>query len=458
MINIDANILQRLYIAYFGRPGDPQGINYWLSESRKGITIKDISDELSKQNEYTKNIVDDQSWEYQINKLYLNLFGRVADFESLHYWLLMIKEKNYKISDIAYNILYEFNDSTSAESEYLAKDIKVLGNKIFASELFTEQISKNILLINLYQPESLSPWISGTVFSKVEVFLDHVIEQKISRDDINSFICSLSTNNIQFFSKPAIEMKNISLHIPVYCSESRSLAKRFTKKFINITGGELSESKTGTSIIALNKINLTIMHGERIALIGHNGSGKSSFLRLISGIYLPTNGKLNISMNVYPMLQKTFLTSTELTGIDACKAHYLLWKHSLDGFDDFLNDITDFSGLGEYIALPLKTYSEGMNARLIFSILTSSPHDCLAIDEGFGTGDADFFERAELRMKKFMDSAATIFLASHSEELLQQFCMRGLVFSHGSIVYDGPLDSALNYYHTHDYYHGNVIG
>ena len=458
MININKNALQRLYIAYFGRPGDPQGINYWLSESRKGITIKDISYELSKQNEYVVTILNDKSWEFQINKLYLNLFGREADFESLNYWLLMIKENKYKISDIAYNILYELNDSTSFQCKYLLKDIKVLENKTFAAELFTEQISENILLINLYQPKSLSPWISGTVFSKVEVFFNNVIEKKISLDDINSFICSLSDTNIHFFSKPAIEMKNISLDIPVYCSESRSLAKRFTNKFINITGGELSESKTGTSIIALNKINLTIRHGERIALIGHNGSGKSSFLRLISGIYLPTNGKLNISMNVYPMLQKTFLTSPELTGIDACKAHYLLWKHSLNGFDDFLNEIINFSGLGEYIALPIKTYSEGMNARLIFSILTSSPHDCLAIDEGFGTGDADFFERAEMRMKKFMDSAATIFLASHSEALLKQFCIRGLVFSHGSIVYDGPLDSALNYYHTNDYYQSNVIG
>jgi len=113
--------------------------------------------------------------------------------------------------------------------------------------------------------------------------------------------------------------------------------------------------------------------------------------------------------------------------------------------------------LGSYISLPIKTYSEGMSARLIFSILTSSPHDCLAIDEGFGTGDSDFTDRAEERMKKFMDSAATLFLASHSEELLKQFCNRGIVFSHGSIVYDGPLDAALNYYHTHDYYSKNVI-
>jgi len=221
---------------------------------------------------------------------------------------------------------------------------------------------------------------------------------------------------------------------------------------INITGGTLDQSKNRTNIIALNNINLTIMKGERVGLIGHNGSGKTSFLRLISGIYLPTNGTINVLVDVYPMLQKSFLTSNELSGIEAAKAHYLLVNSNLNGFNEYLHEIIDFSGLGDYISLPVKTYSEGMSARLIFSLLTSCKHDCLAIDEGFGTGDAEFFERAEKRLKSFIDSAGTLFLASHSEELLRQFCTRGIVFNHGSIVYDGHLDEALNYYHASDYY------
>ena len=128
-----------------------------------------------------------------------------------------------------------------------------------------------------------------------------------------------------------------------------------------------------------------------------------------------------MDVDVYPMLQKSFLTSTDLSGVDASKAHYLLMKRSLIGFEEFLQDIIEFSGLGEFISLPIKTYSEGMSARLIFSILTSIPHECLAIDEGFGTGDADFFERAQKRMTSFMNSSGTLFLASHSEDLLKQF-------------------------------------
>ena len=129
-------------------------------------------------------------------------------------------------------------------------------------------------------------------------------------------------------TQPVIEIENTSLSIPIYALENRSLTKRLAKSVTNLAGGKLDRSKFGTKVIALNKINLTIMKGERVALIGHNGSGKSSFLRLISGIYLPTSGNIKISVDVYPMLQKTFLTSSELSGIEACKAHYLFNHHS----------------------------------------------------------------------------------------------------------------------------------
>ena len=458
MIKKDSTALQKYYLAYFGRPGDPSGINYWLLQLNKVLTLREISNQLSIQEEYKSYVPIDKTVEFRINKLYLNLFARKADFKSLNYWLKMVEEKNYSIAEIVYNLLFQENHSDISNIDQLATDLKVLENKVSAAQLFTKQISKNFALVNLYQPKSIDPWMTGEQLMKTSSFFNNIQYKNVSSDEIHLLIQSLSKKRINIPSQPAIEIKNVSLLIPVVSSDNRSLAKKVTKKVINITGGKLSKSKSGTNIIALNNINLTIMNGERVALIGHNGSGKTSFLRLISGIYTSTYGEMKVSVNVYPMLQKTFLTSSELTGIDACKAHYLLRKHSLNGFNNFLNEIVDFSGLGSYISLPIKTYSEGMAARLIFSILTSSPHECLAIDEGFGTGDADFFERAETRMKKFMDSAATLFLASHSEELLKQFCVRGLVFNHGSIVYDGTLDAALNYYHTHDYSKKNVVG
>ena len=456
MINIESNNLQKFYLAYFGRPGDPSGINYWLSRINGSYSLIEISNQLSKQEEYLKYIANDKSIESQINKVYLNLFNRKSDFDGLNYWLSMVENQEYKISDIVHNLLFLQDKPYSIDSEQTQIDNQILKNKISAAEIFTQQISKSITLINLYQPESLSPWISGDSLIMVKNFLSNIDFQKVSVEDINNLINSVSGSSIEILTQPAIEMKDISLAIPIPLIENRSITKKLAKKVINIAGGELSESKNGTNVIALNNVNLTIMKGERVGLVGHNGSGKSSFLRLISSIYLPTRGDIKISVDVYPMLQKTFLTSTELSGVDACKAHYLLQNNNLIGFESFLNEIIEFSGLGSYISLPVKTYSDGMSARLIFSILTSCAHDCLAIDEGFGTGDADFCDRAEKRMAKFMDSATTLFLASHSEELLKQFCERGIVFSHGSIVYDGPLDAALNYYRTHDYYRENV--
>ena len=95
----------------------------------------------------------------------------------------------------------------------------------------------------------------------------------------------------------------------------------------------------------------------------------------------------------------------------------------------------------------MKTYSQGMVARLIFSVLTATNHDCLAMDEGFGAGDSSFYEKAQERLDTFLASAGTLFLASHSDNLLRRFCRRGFVFREGKIVFDGSLEAALSYYH-----------
>ncbi len=447
MIKVGSDDLQKLYIAYFGRPGDPSGLNFWLSYFNKSLNLREISNHLSIQDEYVY-YMRNKSIQFQINQLYLNLFNRKVDFENLNYWLRMVDNENWIISDIVYQLLYSQDQLDLIDLVLTNEDINVLTNKILAAELFTNQIRKSIFLNKLYQPDSISPWVAGDALVKASKFLSNVNRQEVSINEVNNIINSFSEIPVEMLTQPAIEIQDLSLAIPIYYLESRSLTKGLAKKVLNITGGELTKSKQGANIIALNNINITIMKGERVGLIGHNGSGKSSFLRLISGIYEPTTGQIKRSVDVYPMLQKTFLTSPELSGIDACKAYFLLKNYSLENFESFLNEIIEFSGLGEYISLPIKTYSEGMSARLIFSIMTSSHHDCLAIDEGFGTGDADFRDSAEERMEKFMESAATLFLASHSEELLKQFCNRGIVFSHGSIAYDGPLEAALNYYHS----------
>ena len=244
---------------------------------------------------------------------------------------------------------------------------------------------------------------------------------------------------------PALELRDIWLSIPVNTRETRTLKKALIR---SLTGGALRRTKTGAMIDALRGITCRIEHGDRVALIGHNGAGKSTFLRLISGIYAPSSGYFMASCPVFPMIQKSFLTSPELSGLQAVKGYYLLHHRNLRGFDAFLQEIVQFSELGDFIHLPMGGYSEGMSARLLFALLTSSSHDCLALDEGFGAGDARFFDRAQQRMESFIDSAGTLILASHSEDLLRKFCRRGLVFSQGKIVFDATLEESLDYYHA----------
>ena len=449
--------LQKLYIAFFGRPCDPLGLSYWLSELENKTQLIDISKSFSTQEEYTHGLTSANSIEFQIHQIYLNLFSRKADFDSLNSLSLKLKKGELKIYELVFMLTINESYISNKLSNISLKDVEALERKVQAAELFTEQISKNVSWINSYQPESTEPWILGR---SIQVGINYLSKidstYHLNTDLVKETLQKMSIERLNTLTKPIIKIRNLSLTIPVSFKYDKKLANLLTKGVFNsITGGQLVRNSTATKVEVLRNINLNIMNGERVALIGHNGSGKTSFLKIISGIYSPTQGDLEVDVDVYPMLQKSFLTSTDLTGVDAAKAHYLLANKSLNGFNDFLEDIIEFSGLGEFISLPIKTYSEGMSARLIFSILTSTTHDCLAIDEGFGTGDSDFFERAEKRMKSFMNSSGTLILASHSENLLKQFCTRGIVFNHGYVVYDGSLDAALNYYHTNDYLHSN---
>ena len=246
-------------------------------------------------------------------------------------------------------------------------------------------------------------------------------------------------NNLQ----PKIILKEATVRIPIFSNSSNSIKR---KLLTNFSGGRISFEKKMQSVLALNSINCKLYAGERVALIGHNGAGKTSFIRTISGIYKLTSGSIERRVDVYPMIERSFIVEEELTGYDSAKAHYLIMNNSLDGFEDFLDYVIHFSGIGEYIYLPLKTYSEGMASRLTFSLLTFHKHDCLALDEAIGTGDQNFYKKAQKRLNEYLTSSGMLILSSHSSALLRRFCERGLVFSGGSIIFDGDLEDALKFY------------
>ena len=240
-----------------------------------------------------------------------------------------------------------------------------------------------------------------------------------------------------------IILKEATVRIPILSNTNNTIKNKILTSF---SGGRMSVENNIKSVLALNSISCNLYEGEKVALIGHNGAGKTSFIRMISGIYKLSSGSIEKKVDVYPMIEKSFIVEEELTGYDSAKAHYLIMNNSLDGFEKFLEYVIEFSGIGEYFYLPLKTYSEGMASRLTFSLLTFHKHDCLALDEAMGTGDQNFYKKAQKRLNEYLSGSGMLILSSHSSELLKRFCERGLVFSGGSIIFDGKLDDALEFY------------
>lgn len=246
---------------------------------------------------------------------------------------------------------------------------------------------------------------------------------------------------------------DVSLSLPVRSTRSRYAAKAVASAF---TGGVLKGNDRLANVSALSNVTLSIKEGERIALIGHNGAGKSTFLRLISGIFTPTSGSMYVKDFATPLIDKSFIIDADLTGYEVCTAHYLkingtsaFFKGTNDNsYENFLKDIFEFSELGEFMGTPVSSYSDGMKTRLMFALITSFPHKLLAMDEGIAAGDRFFMDKANKRFEDFLASTSTLILASHDEALLNRFTSRGVVFEKGRCVFDGKLKDALNFYHN----------
>ena len=244
-------------------------------------------------------------------------------------------------------------------------------------------------------------------------------------------------------AEPVAVFQDAVLEIPVHSSSLRTIKRSLLS---GLTGGQLARRGRSLRVRALDRLNLRINHGDRLALIGHNGAGKSTFLRVLAGILTPTGGQWQLPQPFTPLIDKSFVVEPQLSGFQAVKAHYLLHTSSLKGFDSFLEDVANFSELNDFLHLPLQGYSDGMKTRLLFAMHTYFSHDLLALDEGIGAGDRAFVERAAQRLKRFLSSSGTLVIASHSEPMLRSFCTKGVVFQKGRLAYAGEVNEALAYY------------
>lgn len=232
----------------------------------------------------------------------------------------------------------------------------------------------------------------------------------------------------------SIELSNVCVDFPVYGAENRSLKKRLLGRRIGsrVTWG----AHRCITIHALRDLSLRIRQGDRVGLVGANGAGKSTLLRTIAGVYEPTRGAVHVDGRVTALFSLALGIESDATGMENIVLRGLAAGMTRRQIDRLTGEIAAFTELGDYLDLPLFTYSAGMRARLEFAISTALRPEILLLDEWIGVGDADFLKKARARLDAMAGAAGILVLASHNEGLIKRVCNRVVRLERGSVAGD----------------------
>lgn len=226
--------------------------------------------------------------------------------------------------------------------------------------------------------------------------------------------------------------KNVGVEFPIFNSSHRSLKKSILNA---TTGGRVAkDSKNHVVVKALDNINLDLHPGDRIGLVGHNGSGKTTLLRVLSGVYAPTSGHLDVKGNIATLLDIGLGMDGEASGYENIRIRGLLMGLTETQIDSKIDEIAAFTDLGDYLNMPMRTYSSGMVVRLGFAVSTSIQADIVLMDEWLSVGDAEFQRKASNRLNQLVDSASILVLASHDMSLVEKTCNKIVRMEHGKMV------------------------
>ena len=246
---------------------------------------------------------------------------------------------------------------------------------------------------------------------------------------------------------PSISLKKASVSFPIYGAGSASLKKTLAA---SVTGGRLGK-ETGVRVVqALSDIDLELRSGDRLGLIGHNGAGKSTLLRLLSGIYEPTRGTATIRGRVAPVFDLGVGMDPEISGYENIIIRGLFLGQTRKQMLAKMDEIADFTELGEYLSMPLRTYSTGMRVRVAMGVVTSIDPEILLLDEGIGAVDAEFMKKARVRLQKLVERSGILVFASHSNEFLAQLCNSAMWIDHGQIRMHGDIEDVVRAYEGDD--------
>lgn len=241
----------------------------------------------------------------------------------------------------------------------------------------------------------------------------------------------------------SIDTYNACVDFPIFDAKSRSLKKAA----LGAAGGMIGKNDSNVVVVeALRDINLHLREGDRVGLVGHNGAGKSTLLRLLAGIYEPTRGSAMVHGRVAPVFDLGVGMDPEISGYENIIIRGLFLGQTRKQMKAKMDEIAEFSELGDYLAMPLRTYSTGMRIRLALGVVTSIEPEILLLDEGIGAVDAAFMAKARTRLQELVKRSGILVFASHSNDFLAQLCDTALWIDHGRIKHAGDVPEVVEAY------------
>jgi len=241
-----------------------------------------------------------------------------------------------------------------------------------------------------------------------------------------------------------IKFENFSIEIPIFNATGRSL----TSKILEVaTGGRLDADPNGRVMVrALSDISIELNDGDRVGLVGHNGAGKSTMLRALGGVYAPTSGKAKIEGESGSLIDISLGINPEATGRENVFVRGQLLGFSKKEIAAKYDEIVEFAELGDFMEMPVRTYSSGMHLRLAFAVSTVVRPEILLMDEWLSVGDENFKHKAEARLTQMVYATKILAIASHSRELIEKVCNRVIWLEHGQVKMDGTVAEILPAY------------
>jgi ABC-2 type transport system ATP-binding protein len=242
---------------------------------------------------------------------------------------------------------------------------------------------------------------------------------------------------------PLIEAKDIGIEFPVAPPNARSFRHLALRTASRVGGKVLKNDGSFQFVQALDGVSFTLRQGDRLGLIGNNGAGKTTLIRVLAGIYEPTRGSLRVVGRNVPMFDIGLGMDEEASGYENIRIRGLILGLTPEEIDERVPEIVAFAELGDYLELPIRTYSSGMLLRLVFSIAASIHGDIILMDEWIAVGDANFRKKTHDRLQEITDRSGIVVLASHDHGLLRDTCNLGLYLDGGRVRAFGAFEDVL---------------